>query len=75
MGMKNGDDSLDDECVRDVVDVIERDSSVDGQLDRSGAMMVTHKYEQDTSAVYDHEEESKHWKINKELLPNKHTKH
>ena len=57
-GMKNGDEDLDDECVRDVVDVIERDSGVDGQLNRSGAMMVTHKYAQDSSQVYE-EEESK----------------
>ena len=57
-GMKNGDEDLDDECIRDVVDVIERDLGVDGQLNRSGAMMVTHKYAQDSSQVYE-EEESK----------------
>ena len=46
-GMKNVDDDVDDECVRDVVDVIERDPGVDGQLDRSGAMVVSHDSAQD----------------------------
>ena len=40
-GIKNVDDDIDDECIRDVVDVIENDNGVEGQLNRSGAMMVT----------------------------------
>ena len=56
-GMKNVDDEIDDECVRDVVDIIEREPGVDGSLNKSGAMMVTDKYQQDTSNVY---EESKY---------------
>ena len=45
--MKNIDDEVDDECVRDVVDVIERDGGIDGHLDREGAMVVSHNYELD----------------------------
>ena len=38
--MKNGGDDLDDEMIRDVVDIIERDPGVDGRLDKSGAMAM-----------------------------------
>ena len=40
-GMKGVDDDMDHDCVKDVVDVIHHDNGVDGQLNRSGAIMST----------------------------------
>jgi len=45
-GIKNVDDDIDDEVIRDVVDIIEKDPGVDGQLNRSGAMLVTSNQEE-----------------------------
>ena len=39
-GIKNIDEDVDDEMIRDVVDVIENDSGVYGQMERSGAMAM-----------------------------------
>ena len=52
-GMKCIDDEVDDECVRDVVDVIERNPGVDGQMDKSGGIMVSKNYEMDTSNQFE----------------------
>lgn len=34
------DDDVDDEMIRDVVDIIEKNPGVDGQLNRSGALAM-----------------------------------
>ena len=45
-GIKNFDADVDDSVIRDIVDVIEKDPGVDGQLNHAGAMMVTSNLEE-----------------------------
>ena len=45
IGIKNVDEGLDDECIRDVVDIINH-KGLGEELNKSGAMLVTNNMEE-----------------------------